>query len=87
VLVACWIASRIWVSSVIGSSRGAVLIDRGVDRAGDLVLEDAVHHTVLLEPAEAVERVRHDGRAEVVAAAGEILDLGPRAGSRPRSAA
>ena len=43
------------------------------------VAEDRVHEAVLLDAAEAVERRGGDGRAEVVAAAGVVLDVGVRA--------
>jgi hypothetical protein len=69
--------------SVGGDLRWGLGLERErVDRSADLRAEDRIHETVLLDPAEAVERGRGDGGAEVVAAPGVVLDLGvcPRDG-------
>src|SRR5665213_477179 len=47
----------------------------GVDRAADLRAEDLVDEPVLLDPAASLERRGGDGRAEVIAPAGVVLDL------------
>ena len=74
--------SRVWV--VDGSASSG----RALDRAADLIAEDVVDEAVLLDAAEALERLGGHRRAEVVAAAGLVLDLGAaRPGSRPRCAA
>src|SRR4051794_30790408 len=73
------------IASAIASRRGFSVSDmslgprrqgQGVDGAADLVAEHRVHHPVLLDPALAGERVGHDGRAKMVAAAGPVLDRG-----------
>ena len=51
-----------------------------MDRAADLIAEDLVDEPVLLDARKAGERRRDDRRAEVVAAAGPVLDLGARSG-------
>ena len=51
-----------------------------MDRAADLVAEDVIDEPVLLEPREAGEGLGDYGGAEVVAAAGEVVDLGPGVG-------
>ena len=61
--------------------RGVLLRDvrlqrQRVDRAADLGAEDLVDQAVLLDAAAPGERRGGDGRAEVVAAAGVVLDLG-----------
>src|SRR5688572_1456085 len=53
---------------------------KGVDGAADLAAEHRVHAAMLLDTAHAREVGRHDGGAEVVPAAGEVLHLG--AGAR-----
>ncbi len=53
-----------------------------VDRPADLIAEHAVDELVLLDAAASRKSWGDDGRAEVVAAAGVVLDLGP--GSRNR---
>src|SRR4051812_6057966 len=77
------------IASAIASRRGLVSSlmslglrrqGQGVDGAADLVAEHRVDHPVLLDPALAGERVGHDGRAKMVAAAGPVLDRGLRAG-------
>jgi hypothetical protein len=45
-----------------------------VDRAADLVAEDVVDQLVLLEAREALEALGHDLGAEVVSAAGCVLN-------------
>jgi len=45
-----------------------------VDRAADLVSEHVVDQLVLLDAVQALEAVRHDLGAEVVASAGGVLD-------------
>jgi hypothetical protein len=51
-----------------------------MDRATDLIAEHAIDELVLLNAAASRKRWRYDRRAEVVAAAGVILDFGSRAG-------
>jgi iron-sulfur cluster assembly protein len=51
-----------------------------VDRAADLVSEHFVDQLVLLNAAQALEMVRHDLRAKVVASAGGVLDADVRPG-------
>jgi iron-sulfur cluster assembly protein len=51
-----------------------------VDRASDLGSEDIVDEPVLIDSGQAREALGDDLRAEVVAAAGEVLDLGGGAG-------
>jgi hypothetical protein len=51
-----------------------------VDRTADLGSEDIVDEPVLLDSRQPGEAVGHDLGAEVVAAAGQVLDLGSRAG-------
>jgi hypothetical protein len=53
-----------------------------VDRTPDLGAEDLVDETVLLDPAAPGEGRRGHAGAEVVAAAGVVLDLGASAGDR-----
>ena len=53
-----------------------------MDRATDLGSEDIVDEAVLLDPGQAGEAIRHDLGAEVVAAAGQIRDIGAGAGQR-----
>jgi len=53
-----------------------------VNRTADLLAEHPVDQAVLLDPAEACERLGRDGGTEVVPAPGEVLDLG--AGARDR---
>lgn len=53
-------------------------------RRADLVAEDAVDELMLLDPAEPGEALRDDLRAEVVTAAGEILDGHLCTGQRAR---
>src|SRR5947208_6135128 len=48
----------------------------GMDRAADLILEDLIHQAVLLDATAAGEGSRRDARAEVIAAARVVLDLG-----------
>ena len=45
-----------------------------MDGAADLLAEDVVDQLVLLDPGQALEPVRDDFGAEMVAAAGEVLD-------------
>lgn len=45
-----------------------------MNRSAHLFAEDAVDQLVLLDPAQPVELPRYDLRAEVVTAAGEVLD-------------
>src|SRR5205085_8694298 len=52
-----------------------------VDGAADVVAEDVVDHPVGLEARAALERVGNDDRPEVIAAAGEVLDLRRRPGN------
>ena len=52
-----------------------------MDGAADLVSEHGVDHLVLLDARLARERGGDDGRAEVVAATGPVLDLGPFGGA------
>src|SRR3954453_10743388 len=72
------------IASAIASRRGCSVSlmsfglrrqGQGVDRAADLGAEPRVDHPVLLEPALAGEGGGDDGGAEVVAAAGPVLDL------------
>ena len=65
-----------WLSGGCGLRWGLRLQRQGVDRAADLRAEDAVDEAVLLDAAAAPRTPRRDGRAEVVAAAGVVLDLG-----------
>ncbi len=53
-----------------------------MDRPADLLAEDLVDEAVLLDAAAPRERLRGNGRAEVVAAAGVVLDLGAGAWDR-----
>src|SRR6266516_4607003 len=53
-----------------------------MDRAADLVLEDLIHQAVLLDAAAVGECSRRDGRAEVIARARVVLDLGVSARDR-----
>jgi hypothetical protein len=55
---------------------------QGVDGAADLGAEDVVDEPVLLDAAQAGELGGDDGGAEVVAAAGEVGDVGARARDR-----
>jgi len=71
----------------MGSLRGCRLDRQGVDGPADLVAEDVVHHAMLLDAGPAGERRRNDGRAEVVAPAREVLDLGPGVGNAGLDAA
>ena len=45
-----------------------------MDCAADLRAEDVVDQLVLLDPGQALEPLRDDLRAEVVAASGEVVD-------------
>src|SRR6185312_14948162 len=58
--------------------RGLGLHAERVDRTADLAGEDVHHELVLLDAAQTRERGRDDGGAEVVAAAGPVLNLGGR---------
>ncbi len=49
-----------------------------MDRTADLIAEHAIDKLVLLDAAAPCKRGRDDCRAEVVAAAGVVLDLGLR---------
>jgi hypothetical protein len=49
-----------------------------MDRPADLCPEDVVDEAMLLHAAEAVEGIGGDGGAEVIAAAGVVLDVGVR---------
>src|SRR2546421_2190248 len=49
---------------------------QGVDGPSDLPAEDGVDESMLLDAAATLERRRGDGGAEVIAAAGVVLDLG-----------
>lgn len=53
-----------------------------MDRAADLRAEYVVDKPVLCEPREARERGRYDRGPEMVATAGEVLDLSAGAGDR-----
>src|SRR5215207_6012103 len=85
--IACSIASRRVVGcSLIAApsllSGGLRLDGQGVDGSAHLGAEDVVHQAVLLDARPAREGLRRHRRPEVVAAAREILDLGPRPGDR-----
>ena len=56
-----------------------------MDRAAHLVAEDLVDELVLVDPGQAVEALGHDLGAEVVAAAGQVLDLAVGAREGPSS--
>src|SRR5262245_58893658 len=75
--MASWMASRIWFSDMAGSLRSRFQ-GQGVDRAADLGAEDGVDAAMLLDPAHARELLRDDRGAEVIAAAGQVDDLGAR---------
>src|SRR3954471_10578002 len=62
--------------------RGGGLHAQGVNRAADLAGEDVHHEPVLLDAAQARERGRDHGGAEMVAATGPVLDLSGRIGDR-----
>ena len=81
-VIASWIASRIGfsVSAHAGPRFGSGFEGQGVDRAADLGAEDRVDAAVLLDPAHARELRGHDRGAEVIAAAGQVHDLGPAPG-------
>ncbi len=49
-----------------------------MDRTADLLAEDLVDQPVLLDATAPFEGLGGDGRAEVIAAAGVVLDLGVR---------
>src|SRR6266516_1971037 len=66
----------------VGVFRGLGLQGEGVDRSADLGCEDLVYQAVLLDAAAPLEGCRRDRRAEVVAAARVVVDLGPRAWNR-----
>src|SRR6185437_1009776 len=72
-------AGRILVGGLLRDLR---LQRERVDRTADLGAEDLVDEAVLLDPAAPREGRRGHRRAEVVAAAGVVLDLG--AGARDR---
>jgi len=57
-----------------------------MDGAADLVAEDVVDQLVLLDARQALETVRGNLGAEVVAAAGEVLDADLRSRERLRDA-
>src|ERR1700677_2293190 len=65
-----------------GLLRSVGLQRQCVDRAADLRAEDVVDETVLLDTAAPLERRGRDGRAEVIAAAGVVLDLRFRSRNR-----
>ena len=54
-----------------------------MDRAAHVGSEHVVDQLVLLDPGQALEAVRDDLGAEVVAASGEVLDACFRARNRP----
>src|SRR3954454_19796583 len=80
--IASAIASRRGFSVVSLMSLGLRRQGQGVDGAADLVAEHRVDHPVLLDAALAAERGGYDGGAEVVAAAGPVLDLDAGVGDR-----
>src|SRR5438309_8739838 len=73
-----WLADmeRSWISVGLDRRRGLGLQGEGVDGPADLPAEDRVHESVLLDAAAALERRRGHGRAEMIAAARVVLDLG-----------
>src|SRR5579875_1212567 len=78
-----WLDMGRLLLSVGGDGRGRLRLERErVDRATDLRAEDRVHAAMLLDAAEALERGGRDRHAEVVAAAGVVLDLRVRARDR-----
>ena len=76
----CYSFGRSFSGWGVGLSGDRGLQRQGVDRATDLLPEHLVYEAVLLDAAAPRERVGGDRRAEVVAAAGVVLDVGACAG-------
>src|SRR6202035_5646886 len=66
-----------WLSGGLDLRRELRLQRERVNRSADLFPEDLVDETVLLDAAASLERRCRADRAEVVTAAGVVLDLGP----------
>src|SRR5271154_240250 len=73
---------RSWLSVGLDLRVGLGLERERVDRSSDLRTEHVVDEAVLLDAGTPLERLGGDRRAEVVATAGVVLDLGvsPRDG-------
>src|SRR3954462_4774542 len=78
-MMASWMASRIVFSDMAGSLCSRYQ-GQCVDRAADLLAEHGVDAAMLLDPAHARELAGDDRRAEVVPSAGQVDDVGARAG-------
>ena len=72
-----WLSQWVWICEGVCVFSASAWI-----AAADFRAEDRVDEAVLLDPAEPVERRRGDRRAEVIAAAGVVLDVGLRAVDR-----
>src|SRR5271163_3625393 len=71
-----WTWECSWLLGALGLQR------QGMDLPADLGPEDLVDEAVLLDPAASLKRGGGDGRAEVIATTGVVLDLRLRARNR-----